>query len=141
MKPIQLLLFFLILPLLPATLYAKQDEVVVITHSSMPSLSKRELQLIYTGKLKTWDNGTPVRAYTFAPNTPAFRQFSLQKLKLQPHQIERQWNRMIFTGTGRAPLKVSSTEEMKQKVINTPGAIGYLPVSAYIAQQDTLKVN
>jgi hypothetical protein len=32
----------------------------------------------------------------------------------------------VFSGTGQAPIKVNSIEEMLEKITSTPGAIGYL---------------
>ncbi len=36
------------------------------------------------------------------------------------------WDRMVFTGTGLAPTVVRSEEEMRRRVRETPGAIGYV---------------
>jgi hypothetical protein len=36
------------------------------------------------------------------------------------------WDRLVYSGTGQAPLEVSSEEEMRAKIASTPGAIGYL---------------
>ena len=52
--------------------------------------------------------------------------FSKQILGVFPHQLRRAWNRQIFAGTGQAPAKVESEQEMAEMVAKTPGAIGYV---------------
>ena len=43
-----------------------------------------------------------------------------------PYQLRRLWDKQIFSGTGIAPTTVKSIEEMRERVANTKGAIGYL---------------
>jgi ABC-type phosphate transport system substrate-binding protein len=43
-----------------------------------------------------------------------------------PHQLRRAWDRLVYSGTGQAPVMVESEEEMREKVAASPGAIGYL---------------
>ena len=54
------------------------------------------------------------------------QQFSKGILNVFPYQLRSAWDRLVFSGIGQAPVKVSSIEEMLDKVANTPGAIGYL---------------
>ena len=51
---------------------------------------------------------------------------SKERLNVFPYQLRSQWDRLVYSGTGQAPTKVNSVEEMLAKVANTPGAIGYL---------------
>jgi len=43
-----------------------------------------------------------------------------------PHQFRRIWDKLIFSGTGKAPVEVQSFKEMQEKLETTPGSIGYL---------------
>ena len=45
------------------------------------------------------------------------------------HRLRKTWDRLVFTGTGQAPIEVNTIEEMRSRVMNTPGAIGYAPLS------------
>ncbi len=49
-----------------------------------------------------------------------------EKLNVFPYQLRSAWDRIVYSGTGQAPNKVNSIEEMRAMVANTPGAIGYL---------------
>ena len=101
---------------------------VVIVNPSVQAedIDAQTLGRIYAMQIKNWNDGQPVRVFTFPSNSKVHHQFVISKMKIQPHQLERLWNRLIFTGTGRTPTIVNSAQEMLQKVKSTPGAIGYV---------------
>ena len=145
MKHIFYLLNFIIVFALPSQLIADsstiiEQEIILVANTSVDSISTRELRSIYSTKLKKWSNGQAIQVFNLAPENNHFRQFCLQNLRLQPHQLERIWKRMVFTGTGTPPTIVSSIDEMKNKIMTTPGAIGYIPNNIEIPQQYKLKV-
>ena len=117
-----------------------EQKIVLVANTSVDSISTRELKLVYSTKLKKWSNGQAIQVFNLDPKSSNFRQFCLQNLRLQPHQLERIWKRMVFTGTGTPPTTVGSVDEMKNKIMNTPGAIGYLPNNIEIPPQYKLEV-
>ena len=56
-----------------------------------------------------------------------------------PYQLERQWNRLTYSGIGEPPVVVGNVEEMKRMIAETPGSIGYLPDTA-LTPEDKLNV-
>jgi len=34
----------------------------------------------------------------------------------------------VYSGTGQSPIEVATVKEMRDRIKNVPGAIGYLPV-------------
>lgn len=76
--------------------------------------------------LKTWSDGTKIRVFVLPDDDQLHQSFSKEKLNVFPYQLRSIWDRLVFSGTGQAPIKVNSTEEMLTKVASTPGAIGYL---------------
>lgn len=130
---------------IPSQLLAKstntaKQTLIVVANTSVGTVSSRELKSIYSTKLKKWSNGQAIQVFNLDPEKTYFRQFCLQNLRLQPYQLERIWKRMVFTGTGTPPTTVSSVNEMKHKIMSTPGAIGYLPDNIEIPSQYKLKV-
>ncbi|GAB6071002.1 hypothetical protein JCM30760_20990 [Thiomicrorhabdus hydrogeniphila] len=101
---------------------------VVIVNPSVKTkeISPQSLGRIYAMQIKNWSDGQPVKVFTFPSNSKFHHQFVITQMKLQPHLLERLWNRLIFTGTGRTPTVVNNSQEMIQKVKETPGAIGYV---------------
>jgi len=130
---------------IPCQLFADSSDttkqnIILVANTNIASLSTRELKSIYATKLKKWSNGQAIHVFNLDAKNKHFRQFCLQNLHLQPYQLERIWKRMVFTGTGTPPITVSSLEEMKNKIMSTPGAIGYLPNDIEIPPQYKLKV-
>ena len=52
--------------------------------------------------------------------------FAKKILSIFPHQLRRAWDRLVYSGTGQAPITVDTAEEMLQSVASTDGAIGYI---------------
>ncbi|WEJ62292.1 type 2 periplasmic-binding domain-containing protein [Thiomicrorhabdus lithotrophica] len=106
----------------------------VIIHPSVEAerLDAQSLSRIYAMQLKSWENGEPIRVFVFPSRSKLHRSFIISKLKMQPHQLDRLWNRLIFTGIGRAPTVVKSEAEMLKKIQTTPGAIGYIGEKAKV---------
>ena len=75
---------------------------------------------------KTWPDGTKIRVFVLPDEDLLHQNVSKEKLNVFPYQLRSTWDRLVFSGTGQAPIKVNSIEEMFNKVANTPGAIGYL---------------
>jgi hypothetical protein len=52
--------------------------------------------------------------------------FCKQVLHVFPHQMRAAWDRLVFSGTGRAPEPVENMEEMRSRLRSTEGGVGYL---------------
>jgi len=115
---------------------------VVIVNPSVKTqeISTQMLGRIYAMQIKNWNDGQPVKVFTFPSNSKFHHQFVITQMKLQPHLLERLWNRLIFTGTGRTPTVVSNSQEMIQKVKQTPGAIGYVTDSDVTSNVNVLVI-
>lgn len=102
--------------------------VFVIANSSVEQtqISSINLSRIYAMQVRAWGNGQPAKVFTFSPQTQIYKSFVLSKVKLQPHQLDRHWKRLLFTGMGRTPQIVDSQAMMLEKIRTTPGAIGYV---------------
>lgn len=101
-------------------------EVVVHPGVAVSTLSPSMARAIFAMKLPQWADGTPVRVFVLTDDSPEHQALCKQVLDLYPYQLRDAWNRLVYTGTGQAPIKVTSVEEMSKRVAATPGAIGYL---------------
>jgi ABC-type phosphate transport system substrate-binding protein len=123
------LCFALTLYLLSAGAEIRADdhfEIITNPRVSERVLSVNSLRSIFSMHLKTWPNGTKIRVFVLSDEDPLHQIVSKEKLNVFPYQLRSNWDRLVFSGTGQAPTKVNSTEEMLAKVAGTPGAIGYL---------------
>jgi hypothetical protein len=90
------------------------------------ALTQNQARLYFTMRLKAWPDGTPVKVFVLPDDNTLHREFSNQVLGLFPYQLRRVWDRQIFSGTGQAPITVSTEQEMRERLATTAGAIGYV---------------
>jgi len=90
------------------------------------SISKNGLNAIFYMRLRNWSDGSPVTVFVLQDDNALHKQFCKQRLNVFPHQMRKGWNKLIFSGTGQAPMLLNSKEEMLAKVSQTPGAVGYI---------------
>ncbi|MCV2886164.1 hypothetical protein OE749_15835 [Aestuariibacter sp. AA17] len=106
-------------------------QVVVITNASVSShaLSTSQLRRVFSMRQLTWPDGQSMRVFVLNNKHEAHEAFCVGTLNMFPYQLERMWNKLIYSGLGEAPTEVASLDEMLEKVMTTPGAIGYVPSS------------
>ncbi len=80
-------------------------------------------------RLTHWSDSTPITVFVLPSGHPLHKEFSKKVLKLFPHQLQTAWDRLVYSGTGKAPTVVKSEEEMQYLLTVTPGAIGYIDKS------------
>lgn len=94
-----------------------------VTASELPVTS---LRAIFSMRTKTWPDGKPVRVFVLPDRDESHVAFTKEILHIYPYVLRDTWDRIVFTGTGQAPIEVKSEEQLLQKVAATPGAIGYI---------------
>lgn len=99
---------------------------VINVKTEQRSVSKNGLSAIFKMRLSSWSNGSNITVFVLKDDSPLHKQFCKQILNIFPHQMRRNWNKLVFSGTGQAPIQLENKDEMIDKLINTPGAIGYL---------------
>ncbi|MEW8692304.1 MAG: substrate-binding domain-containing protein [Candidatus Thiodiazotropha endolucinida] len=105
---------------------AHSVDLVINLDVTQETLSRHTLRSIFSMRKTQWSDGKPIHVFVMGDKSNLHRRFTKQLLGLFPHQLRRAWNRQIYSGMGQAPIRVGSEREMRIKVANTPGAIGYL---------------
>jgi ABC-type phosphate transport system substrate-binding protein len=109
-----------------ADVRAQAAEIIVNPAQANVQLDRELLRAIFTMRVRSWPNGSPVRVFVLPDSDPLSDQFYRQQLGMYSYVLRAAWDRMVFTGTGLAPTVVQSEEEMRERVRRTPGAIGYV---------------
>jgi len=99
---------------------------VINAHSKQQTISRNGLSAIFKMRLHQWRDGTPVTVFVLKDDNPLHRRFCKEILNVFPHQLRRVWNKLVFSGSGQAPIQLSNIAEMQARIRETPGAIGYL---------------
>lgn len=108
----------------PTALQAQ--EVITNPNVTVVPDDRQTLRAIFSMRLRRWPDGTPIAVFVLPTTNPLHVAFCKEVLGVFPHQLQRAWDRLVFSGTGQAPVVVDSTDEMRQRVQETPGAIGYI---------------
>jgi ABC-type phosphate transport system substrate-binding protein len=106
----------------------ENSDTYVICHQDTPqdSISKNTLRAIFSMHLQEWQDGSAVKVFVLGDKNKIHQNFTKTHLGFFPYQLRRSWDRLVFSGTGEAPTKVESIEQMKRLVATTKGAIGYI---------------
>ena len=107
--------------------FARGDTLITHPGVGVNSLSQNEARLYFGMRLNQWPDGQGVKVFVLPDNHPLHERVVKAVLGLYPYQLRRAWDRQIFSGTGQAPVVVSSESELMDRVAKTPGAIGYAP--------------
>ena len=101
---------------------------VVVANPSAPdyTLTRDALRAIFAMRYTVWSDGSPIEVHVLPDDRELHRSFCKMVLSIYPHNLRRVWDRLVFSGTGQAPLVVESQAEMRAAIARTPGAIGYL---------------
>ena len=139
MPIISLIKFLLIttlgMTMLVSTSFAEQQSRLIINAQTAVDFNEISIKRIFLMKQKTWPDGSRIKVFVLDDKHPVHQVFIKNYLKMQPHQIERHWKRLMFSGTGKAPTRVDNEERMLELVANTPGALGY--ISGQMSIRDT----
>ena len=86
------------------------------------TITRNALRAIFGMRLRAWADGTPIRVYVLPDDNAVHVAFSKELLGVFPHQFRTAWDRLVFSGTGQAPLQVGNKEEMRARIAGIDGA-------------------
>ncbi|MDH3890119.1 MAG: hypothetical protein OEV49_03465 [candidate division Zixibacteria bacterium] len=110
-----------------ATFAVGKAQIAVIANTSVPieSLDKEMLFDVYRCDVQTWDDDTKIMVWDLGERG-ATRKAFYEFIGKRPSRMKSLWMKKLLTGDGDPPEVAESEEEMLEKIIGTPGAIGYV---------------
>lgn len=121
-----LALLLTLLSLLAVTLQAQAITVISNASVDRSELELKDVRAIFTMKKRLWSDGQPIQVYVLSPEQSSHREFCKNVLGVFPRQLQSIWHRLVYSGTGQAPIELSSEQEMIDVISSTKGAIGYI---------------
>jgi len=99
----------------------------IITNPSvkLQSLTTAQLRRIYSMRQTQWPDHQAIVVFVLPSKHQLHRNFSKKVLHMFPYQLDRIWNKLTYSGVGRAPIVVNNPAALVQAVSHTKGAIGY----------------
>lgn len=111
-----------------AEVHSQPSRIQLITHPSVniSSLDQDQIRRIFTMYQTNWSDAQPIVVYVLGQQNTTHQFFSREVLGLFPYQLERIWNKLVYSGLGEGPIKVNNEQEMLDKIKHQPGSIGYV---------------
>lgn len=126
---------------------AQKLDAEVIAHNGVnqDSISERQLRRVFMLKQRSWEDGSKISLVVFSSEDEKHALFLRHLLKLFPYQLEREWNKLIYSGQSAPPIIATDTTTMLSIVSSTPGAIGYVvseldQTTELLIDDDTYKI-
>ncbi len=126
--PVWLLLAFFFAGHTHAQSGDQDASILLVAHPTVATqwLNRDTTRAMFAMRQRTWPDGDAVQVFVLPNRDPVHARFTKEQLAVYPHQLQLAWDRMVFSGMGQAPNRVADQLEMREKVANTPGALGYL---------------
>jgi len=102
------------------------QHLAVHKSNKLQSLSISTVRAIFSMRLQKWPDGTPIKVFVLQGSAPGHKQFCKRILGIFPYQLQQAWDRLVFSGKAPAPVFLNSEEDMRKRIAQTPGSIGYL---------------
>lgn len=114
------------------------DDLIVIGNRSVPvaSLTPTEVQEIYLGKMKVWDNGQKIML-VILKNSEITDRFLKEYVKKNYNVYDNYWKKQLFIGAGKPPKVFQREKDLLEYVSETKGAVGYINSQSY---NDSVKI-
>jgi ABC-type phosphate transport system substrate-binding protein len=100
--------------------------LIVQPQNVATELSRNSLRAIFAMRKTEWPDGSAVQVFVLEDKNNIHIAFCKDILGMFPYQLRRVWDRQVFSGTGTAPTTVKTEQEMRLRVAETKGAIGYM---------------
>ena len=103
---------------------------VVVHPSNANAIDAGEIKKIFTGKSKSFADGTKALPLTQADGNPATDEFNQNVLNKSSSQLKAYWSKLVFTGKGTPPKEAANDAEVVSLVASNPNLIGFVTQGA-----------
>ena len=124
-----------------ATKITATKKVAIIASTDVDKLSLEQLKNIYSLKQKLLPNDAQVKLIQLPLNSKTTQEFTRQLFELYPYQVQRLWDRLVFSGRARAPLIMDSESKVFAHLSTSSSTIAYVSANSSLFVEYKGKVN
>lgn len=77
---------------------------VITNNSVVPDISEQFLREVFSGKMRHWPDGKAITVVVLKHDSPLHQSFIQLRLRMFPYQVQRLWNKRIYSGRVTPPL-------------------------------------
>lgn len=103
--------------------------VVVSARSEVSQLERIHVENIFFGRNYTFPGGSDAIPFDLEEGALERDEFYMKLTGRTAAQVKSFWAKLIFTGRGRPPVVASDQDELINRLIANPNAIGYIDSS------------
>lgn len=115
--------------------------IVVSAGSPLTGMSQSHLIDMYLGRATRFPDGRPVVPLDQEYGASARDRFYTEFVGRTPAEVKAHWSKLIFTGRGRPPQRLTGDEAVRRRVAEDASAIGYIDISAVDASVRILRID
>lgn len=115
--------------------------IVVSAESPLTEISQSHLVDMYLGRATRFPDGRPVVPLDQEYGASARDRFYAEFVGRTAAEVKAHWSKLIFTGRGRPPQKLSGDEAVRRRVAEDASAIGYIDIRAVDASVRILRID
>ncbi len=105
---------------------AAAEGLLIVNNSvAQTSISKEDVELVFLGKKKQWDNGDTIRLAALRKGT-VNESFLREYVNKAPSSYMSFWKIAVVSGTGHPPKFFKDEADLVDYVAEKEGAIGYI---------------
>lgn len=105
---------------------AAEMAVIVNKDNPLTAISTTEIEMIYLGKKKLFEDGVAAVPVDLPAESPVRQEFFATVLGKDGESYRLYWVRMIFSGKGQPPVTLKSEEEAVRFVAGNKGGIAFV---------------
>lgn len=125
----------------PAATAADTLVIVVSAESPLTEISQSHLVDMYLGRATRFPDGRQAVPLDQENGSATRDRFYAEFLGRSPADVKAHWSKLIFTGRGRPPQKLSSDEAVRRRVAEDSSAIGYIDIRSVDASVRILRID
>lgn len=115
-------------------------KVIINSTVSTSTMSLEQIRRIFSMRQTVWADKQPITVFVLNNKHQTHQTFSTNNLGMFPYQLERVWNKLVYSGLGEEPIRVNTEQEMLDRVKSKPGSIGYIKFNIEHTGVKTLNV-
>jgi hypothetical protein len=139
MKPFRIIIYLLLAAFLCCATAGADPLLIANPSVGDTSLKSSDVQLVFLGKKKKWENGDKIYVVTLKKG-PLHEAFLKTHVNKTPSRFSSYWKIATVTGTGIPPKTFASEQELMTYVAGKKGAVGYISSSTIPDGVKTLSI-
>lgn len=111
------------------------NKIAIISSVNITALSAQQIRNLYSLKKKLLPNNIRASLIRLPLSHTSTKAFCHNFYGLYPYQLQRLWDRQVFSGKAIAPKQVDNELEVIKLIISSPNSLGYISAHSPLLQE------